>query len=516
MLQSLPRTSNNINSDFWIDEAIWGHRLYDEQTPWLCFMEFLGVLNSENEKGRAFKEEPFNSLSYNPYSRLYLRNILFSNPYIEVVYRDYDLHKDEKKAWDEWTKLAEQNFAGSDYPKLDYLQNNFDNFEDFYETIKFLQKNTIEGENNKRWSSQFIFPYGKECLYEDLRVKENKVQNDRRFFGRTGELLYLMISRSESGAEILGFLESSILNSNSIYNRLAQLLQPNYGLEEVTKESKGSYLPYENLPEYTNLANDWLNISRCKIPAFDTIPHIVNITGLHMILYFLNRSKDVLKETSKTQFVLEILAPKKTIIRDLASDSYINNNNLSRQALEQYIRSIEDTNEWKEIPSLPDPYFEAQNLLYERFLWPSNSEDVSHSESPDALVNELVEKAVLRHKQHVNNFHRIWGKEIGLSSSRNSQRIRYAPTDNLIKTLVLTNVTERMEFQEFLNKIYQKYGFIIGDKEAAEVIKSGQADRESFSDNALRLEQRLASMGLLRRLSDACAYVENPFAKDGV
>ncbi len=517
MLQTLPRTSAYKQLDFWVDEAIWGHRLYDEQTPWLCIMEFLGVLSSEYQKNTAFKEQSFNALSYNPYSRIYLRNLLFNNPYIEVVYRDYEEHKDEKKAWQEWTKLAESNFAGlSEYPNLMYLQKNFEKFEDFYESIKFLQNNTIEGENNKRWSSQFIFPYGKECLYEDLRINGDKVQNDRRFFGRTGELLYLMISRSGQVDNILTFFESNILNSNSIYNRLAQLLQPNKGIEDAIKDTKGTYLPYEYMPEFSNVAEDWNSIMNCKIPAYDTLPHIVNITGLHMILYFLNRSKNVLQHKDKTMFVIEILAPKKTIIRDLASDSYINNNNLSRQALEQYIRSIKETDEWNKIFTLPDPFFEAQKLLQEKFLWPSTTEDLSSFESPDALIDELVDKAVIRHKQHVNNFHRVWGKEIGLSSSRNSQRIRYAPTDNLLKTLVLTNVPERMEFKEFLRKLHDKYGFIIGDKEAIEVTNSGQADLEAFSENALRLEQRLSSMGLLRRLSDAFAYVENPFAKDGI
>ena len=41
----------------------------------------------------------------------------------------------------------------------------------------------------------------------------------------------------------------------------------------------------------------------------------------------------------------------------------------------------------------------------------------------------------------------------------------------------------------------------------------GNADQEDFSDNARRLEERLASLGLLKRLSDSCAYVENPFKR---
>ena len=68
-----------------------------------------------------------------------------------------------------------------------------------------------------------------------------------------------------------------------------------------------------------------------------------------------------------------------------------------------------------------------------------------------------------------------------------------------------------MEFQEFLDTLYQKYGFIIGEKQAIDIIQRKEADLEAFSDNAERLEQRLASLGLLKRLSDACAYVLNPY-----
>jgi hypothetical protein len=62
-------------------------------------------------------------------------------------------------------------------------------------------------------------------------------------------------------------------------------------------------------------------------------------------------------------------------------------------------------------------------------------------------------------------------------------------------------------------RIHERYGFVIGDAQASQFIDSGTADQEDFSDNAHRLEERLASLGLLKRLSDSCAYVENPFQR---
>jgi len=69
----------------WVDEAIWGHRLHDEQSPWLTFLEFLTVLLAEHGAGRALQETSLNSLSYKPQTQLKLRNLVFNNPHIMTV-----------------------------------------------------------------------------------------------------------------------------------------------------------------------------------------------------------------------------------------------------------------------------------------------------------------------------------------------------------------------------------------------------------------------------------------------
>lgn len=71
--------------DIWVDEAIWGHRLHDEQSPWLTFLEFLNVLQAEHTAGRALQEATLNSLSYRPQNQLKLRNLVFNNPHIMTV-----------------------------------------------------------------------------------------------------------------------------------------------------------------------------------------------------------------------------------------------------------------------------------------------------------------------------------------------------------------------------------------------------------------------------------------------
>ena len=500
--------------NMWVDESIWGHRLYDEQTPWLCILEMLCVVQSEAVSGKAFIEEEINKLHYSIYFRLHLRNILFNNPHIEAITTEYI---DDVERWDAWMEEMAKSVGGIDSVDFSYLKSRFTSFDNFAEIVKFLQSSAIEGDSNKRWSSKFVFPYGPDCLYEDLRISGSNKTNDRRFFGRTGELAYLMLCRSGRGAEILDYLQkmgiiASEYASNyrgSKWNQLVIALQPDRDRLEKRPSGSPPYLPYASLPEYVSLADDWLSILRCKLPDYDALPHLVTITGLHLVVYLLNRAKAVLQDNQKPRFVLEIVAPKKTNIRDLAANEYETNNNLPKQAIEYYILSTAELPEWQQCLESLSSLDDARDLLEKHFVWQDKS-----ANSPDELLDKLCADAVGRHKQHLAKFHGTWSKEIGLSSRRSSRRTRYAPTDALLKTLVLACVPYRMEFQEFLARLYEKYGFIIGEKQAQSFIDSGDADREDFTANAIRLERRLASIGLLKRLSDACAYVQNPFASE--
>ncbi len=521
MIEILPRPPQVEQSqlNMWVDESIWGHRLYDEQTPWLCILEMLCITQSEAGNDQAFVESQANTLKYEIYPRLYLRNILFNNPHIEAVATEY---LDDNERWQMWMDAITSNVGGLTSPDFSYLKSRFESFKDFAEIVKFLQSSAIEGDSNKRWSSKFVFPYGPDCLYEDLRVTGDRITNDRRFFARTGELLYLMLCRSGRGEEILSRLENTgIITRNyssnhrgSKWNQLVLALQS--PTDRGVPRSSGSppYLPYEQLPEYEQLADDWLSILSCDLPNYDALPHIVTITGLHLIIYLLNRAKVALGESTPPRFVLEIVAPKKTTVRELASDEFQKNNNLPQRAIEHYIRSTAALPEWQACLNSYNPVEDAIDLLQKRFAWSVKEGDSDGAGSPEALLDSLCKEAVKRHQQHLGKFHGSWAREIGLSSSRSSRRLRYAPTDSLLRTLVLASVPTRMEFQEFLAKLHQKYGFIIGDRQAEDLINSADADREDFVANAERLERRLASIGLLKRLSDACAYVQNPFASE--
>lgn len=493
--------------DFWIDEAIWGHRLYDEQTPWLTFLEFMTVLLAEHRAGRALREETLNSLSYRPQLQLRLRNLVFNNPHIMTVLAE---DRADEAAWTIWLGKMAETAGGLDSTDFSYLRDRFESFQDFAAVIRFLQGSAIEGSSNKRWSSKFVFPFGPNALYEDANVNpRGGVSNDRRFFARTGELLYLMLCRSGVADELRVLLVSRFLENLAPYDSMARALQndPQFSKAERT----GAYLPCSSHPVFDRLAEDWLAILRSPIPAYDAIPHLVAMTGLNLTLYQLERAREVL-DGDPVQLVCEIVSPRKSVVRDLSADSYQRNNSLPQQAVECFVRQVTETEEWHSAVVSDDPILNAADILKHAFGWP-DTDDEEIAPDPAALIDQLADRAIGRHKQHIGKIHMTWARAIGLSSRRSSRRVRYAPTDRLLKTLVVCCVSKRLEFRDFLALLHDRYGLVIGDAQARAFIASGDADQEDFSDNARRLEERLASLGLLKRLSDSCAYVENPLER---
>jgi hypothetical protein len=496
--------------EIWVDESIWGHRLHDEQSPWLTVLEFMGVLHAEHRRGRALVETHLNSLSYEPQTQLRLRNLVFNNPHIATVQAETNT---DEAAWQLWLQRMEAGSGGlPDGGNFGYLRDRFENFQDFANVVRFLQTSAIQGGGNKRWSSRFVFPFGPSALYEDLKVSGNSdsVSTDRRFFARTGELLYLMLCRSARRDELRQRLTETFLKARLPYDDLVRALQ---GEPQYAKQDRaGAYLPVASHPVFDRMAEDWLAILNQPIPIYDAIPHLVAVTGLNLVLYQQARSAEVLG-SGEVRLICEIVSPKKSVVRDLSAESFQANNARPQLALEAFIRGVETTAAWETAVSSAEPLLEAGDVLYRAFDWPDAEDLEELSGSPRAMLEELVRKAIVRHAQHVGKVHATWSRLIGLSSRRSSRRMRYAPTDRLLKTLVVACVPQRLEFKAFLALVHDRYGFVIGDQQARDLIEGGAADQEDFSDNARRLEERLASLGLLLRLSDSFAYVENPFQK---
>lgn len=498
--------------DFAVDEHIWGHRLYDEQLPHLTILEFLSVLGSNT--AAPLRPNRLGTVEYQPQRQIRLRALLFNNPYIETV-RDKDISDEDK--WTVWGERFLEDALALGCGDMGYLRTVFSSFDDFAKSIELLRSSAFEAQSNKRWSSKFVFPFGPDALYEDLRIDvDGNCSNDRRFFARTGEILYLMLSRAKRGPELGDQLVSRLFDQSAPMNRLVRALQRESQVASGARDP--AFLPHDSHPRFDQLCEDWLAILSRDMPVYDALEHLITSAGLNLLLYFLECGKRQCGDAEPVEILCEIVSRERTKVRSLSGESYQANQAVSLRAVRSAIESVKLTDAWAEAAKSGDPNTASAALLTELFQWPpvDGSDDaITASSTGEELIRKLVDKAESRHEQHVGKIHAVWSKAIGLSSRRLSRRTRYAPNDRLLKTLVITIVDDRMQFDDFLSEARLRYGIVIGDVEGARLVKEKLVDQEALSDNRGNLETRLVGLGLVRRLSDSCSFVENPFGSEG-
>lgn len=503
LLQRLPPLEN-VDSSMWVDEAIWGHMLYDEQTPWLTYLEFLNVFIDQRSRSQLFVEaQGPNRLKYWAAWRLELRNILFNNPRITQIRGSF---ADDGVRWKEWHRSMARA-GGIAQPDFTYLQSRFQSFDDFADIVEMLRGNSIEAATNKRWTSKYAFPYGVDCVFEDL--DNNARTNDRHFFRRTGELLYLMLCRCSRKEELGGLLEAQIFSGAMAWNQITSILQPSEANPKGA-ERANAFLPYPSHATYDDLAADWIALLKLRMPGNDVLPHLVNLAAFHLVLYQLRVARDVAQVAEPFRMVCEIVAPKKTLIREISCEQFQENNLLSSRAVTAYINAIENSEEWQAAKIANGAFAQCKAVLAHTVRW---GEGYAGASTPDGLMETLRSDVKRRHQQNFAQIHRSYGREVGLVSKRGTNKLRYAPTDDFLKCLLFANVANRMELRQFLSCLWERYALVFGDREAELVLAKDEFDKKAFQANARRLEQRLASLGLLKRLSDGCAYVINPYGR---
>jgi len=391
-----------------------------------------------------------------------------------------------------------------------YLSKRFSNFEEFSKLIGMLRSATVESESNRRWSSRFLFPFGDSCLYEDVGISaQDKPTSEYINFGRTGELLYQMLCRSSSASQLRPFLKSIVTNQNP-WNALVGQLQTTESPD--TSQRRSCYLPYQKHIAFDALGEDVLHLFELKLPRFDDYPHLTLLIAMHVMLYQLTVAAE-LTRGERPLLICEIVAPKKSLVRELSINSFQSNSQRSASAVAALIDCIANSDEWIAAKSATDAYPQCKDILIREIAWPRDADDYTGAHDPELMIRNLKQLALARHRQHAGNVHRSYGRSIGLISKRGTNKLRYAPNDALLKALILANVRERMEFKLFLRRLFDRYGIVIGEREARVVMQDSDFDSKAFESNASRLEQRLSSLGMLRRLSDACAYVLNPYAE---
>lgn len=506
----------------WCEPAIWGLVLYDNQAPWFTLIECIQLLTFRHRESKElFPGLDGNSASPSHECQSY--RIKLNTNLRHLLFRDQEVGRvaarggtSDEARWRFWCKRTAEDFPDFDFS---YLKAAFsDDFTRFAEAIELMRSAEVEQFGQKRWTSRHLQPVGEAMLFPDVKMKDDGFAMDRRFFMRTGEILYLMLNRSDKRNRLEELVAERILKSDGPWNRIARRLQ---GPEAnaTTDQPKWveaptiGYLPLARLDRYNELASDWVSIlEQTAIPLEDALEFLARLSGLHQVIYIAERAVGVSERASLTPFVLEMTgSARNNPIQVLSAERYKAHKMLPSQAIEAFVQSYANTPEWRKIGTEPMDCSQAKTLLEKRFAWArKKTASAAGLPSPSEQLQAMLDAAKARNHDIGSTF-TAHAKKVGLLTARPGTGTWYSPSDGLLEALVLANVGGAMELGQFLALLRRRYHFVIGPEEARTHSGELPVPLENLRDNERRLEERLRVLGFINRKSDDCAFVVNPF-----
>lgn len=552
---------------------LWGFKFEDGQN-WLEYLlEYLNVLagfdyrlargikrddsNREPEKKDVMREnarqedekkqdkkKKGKKQGYRRFSRLGLRRFVF-----------YDASEKKRHAYDDRAlellqdKLKEKTESMGDAVPLEVLRD-------------FLQSfSCVEG--NRPWLARSLFPLHEKLLFFEgyrksskkpiLEVAPETLDKDisfgqRNFYGRGGELYYLMLSA--------GTMEKY---RNSIVNRFKELLQDSSSdigavadfvdstWQEILTEAGGEerdiprgqlgWLPDPDCSLYPIMAEDVKVFLSVAIEPLEKIHLLAYLVAFHIIIYIYHRAhpnansaahsaRGRNKCTNTCRLALLIDASENNeskIIRNESRKLYQAQEVQIVDKAKDYLEGLLE--QWGQDilasePSNPQEMLEGK--LFGHFNLSRKQKDGIQAEL-DTLTRQnadfatvmmkiavpLEEMLIKQLRKDLLPVPRKLAKDIGFVSPKQGAGARFTLSDNLLKVLTLSNVRRSMTYADFLAHLYRRYGLVvdIAAAHASKLYERLNINQEYYQKNADLLLERMLNAGLAQQYSDATAMI---------
>ncbi|MDD3645218.1 MAG: hypothetical protein PHR19_06785 [Bacteroidales bacterium] len=486
-----------------LQEMIWFHRIKDDQDKELLTLEFLNVCANHAKEGKLFDKE---CTTVNYRKDIQLRTILYNFPEIESIYKSSG---NDASKWETIISSLQQKLEKHlDYS---YLPKRFDSIETFVASVSLLRKASLGINTSRRWTSKFLFPFSFDTLFADIDNRNESFSMDRRFFSRGGEVLYLMVSRGKNVEEFKTLMQRIFENpsQNKRWNELAAAFRDK---EESGQEAvRLGFLSIDSHEIYDQLVDDLIALFKANISHNDLFNHFASIASYYMVHFILTvaaqnlKSSLVQNEIHKIVYPVELLAPRSDHVRRASRQIYKINEELPLGALDLALKM----------------YFDGITHITDKEVLLKKLEDDLNYKNDDHLYTDVINLNELQKdiwkrihskaKDDLLPIHRVLFKGTGLASAKKTNSYRYLASDEWLKTLVLINVADRIPFDEFIDLLYDKYGFIISKKHSS-LLAETYSDND-FNKNKSRLFERLRALGLLESKSDGYAYVLNRYGR---
>jgi hypothetical protein len=550
-MSSAPRTNDTIVS---VPEAVnpqpirewlYGHRLRAGQTAIEYLLEFLNVVRGFNYKISVDQIGGEYQIVY----RHDLRRFLFLDGEPSGGNRD--------KADVELLRRMQEAFAVLNLPEatVDHARRLLHSFA------------VVVGKRS--WYAQFLFPAHEDLLFFEARRKGKGTTRDtsavaesdynqlqagvaieRNFFSRGGELYFLMLAQAAADqpeqARRVGLrLQTLLQKHNSQLGALARNLDSTLTTETSDQNVEIGWLPPDADGLVTQVLGELDNLLAAEIDPIEQVYLLARLLPLHLLQHIYRRSHPLYPFTAFANGTAQGVDPlmvRPSIFIDCERGG--ESREIRRLSALTYKR-----NEYRQ-----EEKFRNLVRKFARF-WPITLTAIT----PDALREELsgvlnlgslskrkqqqfreelqqvwdehataeqralaVEKALLEldlsefRKQHLP-VHRKLCTGVGFVQPTRGANQRYVFNDMILKALVLALLKpeEEIEYDQFLQRLYEAHGIVIGTEQAKQsgLFAEARINSEHFERNLLAFRRRMREAGLLFELSDATALVRNPYPR---
>lgn len=499
---------------FWIQEAIHGHRFNNDQEPYMILLETLSVCRGHKLGTTLPSGSSHEDITYKVPHQEKLRWLVFQERQLERIAADERILLDQK--WCIWKRDVNRQYdpRNPDYDNFAYLDDRFRRrFDALLQAIRLIRSLEIDVMHGRRWSSQFVAVTGPDLLFADFGGERGKWAMDKRFFGRAGELVYLMLNRSGYAERVQTLLDRRLLSPDDPMNRVAAALSDPSDKGEASTDI--GYLPLASHSSYERIASDWLAVLELeRLPNDHLFDPLFRVTGLNLLRYLAERYAGTIGEADPEPIVADLTNGTDSGLRELSRETLQRHREAANRAVKAHVeRCAEEDNGWRQAREANDRIVAGERLK-ELFSISEKARDLEEGRArcgPEGQLAALVSKACTRDHNNPYRYIPKLARNIGLATSRQRVGGWFAVQDAMLQTLVLATVTESLELSEFTAQLYDRYGLVIGPSEARKAYDRLPRDVRSFEGNLAALEGRLAALGLTKRLSDDCAFVHNPF-----
>jgi hypothetical protein len=542
-----------------VSSWIWGHRFRQGQ-DWVEYtLEFLNVLVGYDYvlgRGICGPDEDTPPQPYRKYSRLGLRRFVFFDGVSgKIDERDVKATQQLKEQLQRTPLMTDKR--GS---------------KDVLTSVQSLLRSYTAVEKQRSWFAKSLFPVHEQLLFWEALRKEDKTlgpltsderaQLDRgislsarNFFARGGELYYLMLSAGTLNDPALADTISERLRvllreSSPAIGRLAALIDETWARpapsaeltppKDAREERNGhlGWLPGKDEPLFHIFAQDVAHLLRAPLGVTDALTSLSHLMAFHLTLYIYRRAQSVHTPGAPSPVLLLDLLDQDgdSTLRRASSTHFREQEAVQAQAVRAFITATveaawadvtpdkpfgmairEHTKRWSlEKPkavkgvggSKPAKKSTAEHDFYQ---WVDLHAAGAQGLDRVLVIERLSEFVMTDFTRNFLGVHRKLAKSCGFVAPPQGQSARYVMGNELLKALVLavTGQERDMEYAEFLQALYDRYGLVIALDQAR---LSGVFDRHGinadyYQRNQHALLEKLTSAGLATEYSDATALV---------